>query len=486
MNYFNLGCAATVYWGTSAFTCDYIQVYQRQLTDAEVGYLATTGSIEEPEGIDTTALTTTVTEASLIDGEGYTQSSWDAFIAALTAAKNVLLDPESNTAVMEANTNLTNAMNGLTEYAPPTTPVADVEYTFDGTLESATEGVDAAVLVGKGEGGVVGDVLEDQTAQFSDGSIVLNPTNGYGVQLDVDTSTITNNTFTVSFDVTYQSITANLATLFIGAQDQTSQLWYSIGNGYAPNGVEEANYMIWHNNNGAFGQLNSGVVIETGVKGTITAVFEGTNAVLYLNGEEIHRGTVPAVVGENTNFYLGVNAWDAIADVTIDNFEFYNEALNAAQVDYIVNGTDIVYEETPADITYVTGEELTAVQETVARAIETAENWTGSEDDARYQLLTTLNGMVAEGDVTKITAEQAAALQVALNTTMNSVSVVGDKNGDGVLDVLDVMTLAQYVVGSITEIDDPDVNNDGEVDVLDVMYLAQVVNGSLEYPLDAM
>ena len=486
MNYFNLGCAATVYWGTSAFICDYIQVYQRQLTDAEVGYLATTGSIEEPEGIDTTALTTTVTEASLIDGEGYTQSSWDAFIDALTEAKNVLLDPESNTAVMEANTNLTNAMNGLTEYAPPTTPVADVEYTFDGTLESATEGVDAAVLVGKGEGGVVGDVLEDQTAQFSDGSIVLNPTNGYGVQLDVDTSTITNNTFTVSFDVTYQSITANLATLFIGAQDQSSQLWYSIGNGYAPNGVEEANYMIWHNNNGTFGQLNSGVVIETGVKGTITAVFEGTNAVLYLNGEEIHRGTVPAVVGENTNFYLGVNAWDAIADVTIDNFEFYNEALNAAQVDYIVNGTDIVYEETPADITYVTGEELTAVQETVARAIETAENWTGSEDDARYQLLTTLNGMVAEGDVTKITAEQAAALQVALNTTMNSMSVVGDKNGDGVLDVLDVMTLAQYVVGSITEIDDPDVNNDGEVDVLDVMYLAQVVNGSLEYPLDAM
>lgn len=486
MNYFNLGCAATVYWGTSAFICDYIQVYQRQLTDAEVGYLATTGSIEEPEGIDTTALTTTVTEASLIDGEGYTQSSWDAFIAALTAAKNVLLNPESNSAVMEANTNLTNAINGLTEYAPTETPVADVEYTFDGTLESATEGVGTAVLVGKGNAGMVGDVLEDQTAEFSNGSIVLNPTNGYGVQLDVDTSTITNNTFTVSFDVTYQSITANLATLFIGAQDQTSQLWYSIGNGYAPNGVEEANYMIWHNNNGTFGQLNSGVVIETGVKGTITAVFEGTNAVLYLNGEEIHRGTVPAVVGENTNFYLGVNAWDAIADVTIDNFEFYNEALNADQVDYIVNGTDIVYEETPANITYVTGDELTAVQETVARAIETAENWTGSEDDARYQLLTTLNGMVAEGDVTKITAEQAAALQVALNTTMNSMSVVGDKNGDGVLDVLDVMTLAQYVVGSITEIDDPDVNNDGEVDVLDVMYLAQVVNGSLEYPLDAM
>ena len=485
LNYFNLGAAAPGSWGTSAFTCDYIQVYQRQLTDAEVGYLASTGSIEEPEGIDITALTTTVTQAALIDGEGYTQSSWDAFIAALTAAKNVLLNPESNEAVMEANTNLTNAMNGLTEYAPPATPVADVEYTFDDTLESATEGVGSAVLVGKGEGGKVGDELADQTAQFSDGAIVLNPANGYGVKLDVDTSTITNNTFTVSFDVTYQSITANLATLFIGAQDQTSQLWYSIGNGYAPNGYEEANYMIWHNNNGAYGQLNSGVVIETGVKGTITAVFEGTNAVLYLNGEEIHRGTVPAVVGENTNFYLGVNAWDAIADVTIDNFEFYNEALNAAQVDYIVNDTEIVYDETPANITYVTGDELTAVQDTVARAIETAQNWTGAEDDANYQLLTTLNGMVAEGDVTKITAEQAAALQAALNTTMNAMSVVGDKNGDGVLDVLDVMTLAQYVVGSITEIDDPDVNNDGAVNVLDVMYLAQVVNGSLDYPVDA-
>ncbi len=147
MNYFNLGCAATVYWGTAGFTCDYLQVYQRQLTDAEVGYLATTGSIEEPETVDTTALATNVTKAALIDGEGYTQSSWNTFIAALEAAKDVLLNPTTNVAVLEANNALNSAMEGLTVYAPPATPEADVEYSFNGTLD-ATGDAAAAELTG--------------------------------------------------------------------------------------------------------------------------------------------------------------------------------------------------------------------------------------------------------------------------------------------------------------------------------------------------
>ena len=73
-----------------------------------------------------------------------------------------------------------------------------------------------------------------------------------------------------------------------------------------------------------------------------------------------------------------------------------------------------------------------------------------------YTLLTALNELVAAGDVTKITSEQATALQAALNNVMDSMKVLGDKNGDGVLNVLDVMCMAQYVVGSASNIDDPD------------------------------
>ena len=149
LNYFNLGAAAPGSWGTSAFTCDYIQVYQRQLTDAEVGYLATTGSIEEPETVDKSSLATNITEASLYNGEGYTQSSWDTLISALNAAVTVYENPDATNAdVMNANNALTSAINGLTVYAPPTTPVADVEYTFDGTLDATTGDAAAAELTG--------------------------------------------------------------------------------------------------------------------------------------------------------------------------------------------------------------------------------------------------------------------------------------------------------------------------------------------------
>lgn len=492
MNYFNLGCAATVYWGTAGFTCDYLQVYQRQLTDAEVGYLATTGSIEEPETVDTTALATNVTKAALIDGEGYTQSSWNTFIAALEAAKDVLLNPTTNVAVLEANNALNSAMEGLTVYAPPATPEADVEYSFNGTLD-ATGDAAAAELTGNkvyvGTDTTPAEPVTAEEATFTAGpeegtqAVQLSPSLGYGLKLDIP---VTDSTFTMSFDVSYAALSTNSATMLI-ANDTLDQYWSSIGQGWKTT-IEETP-MIWSRDQAGNQWMdlvssNAGMALDEFA--TVTAVFDNGNGSLYVNGTLVGTGNVPSAYGEGTEVYLGVNAWDAIPSASIANVQFYDEALNAAQVAYVVNGTEIVYDETPAEITYITGDDLTAVQDTVARAVAAEENWTGEQDDARYALLCTLNDMVAAGDVTKITAQQGLALQVALNTTMNSVSVVGDKNGDGVLDVLDVMMLAQYVTGSVTEIDDPDVNNDNVVNVLDVMYLAQVVNGTLTYPLGAM
>ena len=78
------------------------------------------------------------------------------------------------------------------------------------------------------------------------------------------------------------------------------------------------------------------------------------------------------------------------------------------------------------------------------------------------------------------TQQQVDDADQALREAIAAVQPIeGDLNDDGVLDVLDVMTLAQYVVGKPVDITPVDFTGDGEVDVLDVMTLAQMVNGSL-------
>ena len=494
MNYFNLGCAATVYWGTAGFTCDYLQVYQRQLTDAEVGYLATTGSIEEPETVNKSALDTMVTKAAMIDGSIYTQSSWTPFIEALNAATAVIKNEQAtNQDVLTAQNNLNAAMEGLDVYAPISTPEVDVEYTFDGTLDATTGDAAAAELTGNkvyvGTDTTPAAPVTAEKATFAAGpeegtqAVQLSPSLGYGLKLDLP---ITDSTFTVSFDVSYAALSTSSATMLI-ANDTLDQYWSSIGQGWKTT-IEETP-MIWSRDQASdqwMDLVSSNAGMALGEFATITAVFDNGTGYLYVNGTLVGTGSVPNAYGEGTEVYLGVNAWDAIPSASVANVQFYDEALVAQQVAYVVNGTEIVYDETPAEITPITGEELTATQAVVQQAITIAQKWTGDQQDARYTLLTALNELVAAGDVTKITSEQATALQAALNNVMDSMKVLGDKNGDGVLNVLDVMCMAQYVVGSASNIDDPDVNNDGQVNLLDVMYLAQVVNGTLDYPEESV
>lgn len=494
MNYFNLGCAATVYWGTAGFTCDYLQVYQRQLTDAEVGYLATTGSIEEPETVNKSALDTMVTKAAMIDGSIYTQSSWTPFIEALNAATAVIKNEQAtNQDVLTAQNNLNAAMEGLDVYAPISTPEVDVEYTFDGTLDATTGDAAAAELTGNkvyvGTDTTPAEPVTAEKATFAAGpeegtqAVQLSPSLGYGLKLDLP---ITDSTFTVSFDVSYAALSTSSATMLI-ANDTLDQYWSSIGQGWKT--TIEDTPMIWSRDQASdqwMDLVSSNAGMALGEFATITAVFDNGTGYLYVNGTLVGTGSVPTGYGANTEVYLGVNAWDAIPSASVANVQFYDEALVAQQVAYVVNGTEIVYDETPAEITPITGEELTATQAVVQQAITIAQKWTGDQQDARYTLLTALNELVAAGDVTKITSEQATALQAALNNVMDSMKVLGDKNGDGVLNVLDVMCMAQYVVGSASNIDDPDVNNDGQVNLLDVMYLAQVVNGTLDYPEESV
>lgn len=63
-------------------------------------------------------------------------------------------------------------------------------------------------------------------------------------------------------------------------------------------------------------------------------------------------------------------------------------------------------------------------------------------------------------------------------------TVTGDVNGDGIINYLDAMLIAQYYVGDIGEaglnLDAADVNGDGTVNYLDAMMVAQYYVGSID------
>ena len=78
------------------------------------------------------------------------------------------------------------------------------------------------------------------------------------------------------------------------------------------------------------------------------------------------------------------------------------------------------------------------------------------------------------------TQQEVDQARQALEQAMSAEQPIrGDLNQDGAVNVLDVMVLAQYVVGQSVDITPEDYNNDGEIDLLDVMALAQMAIGVL-------
>ena len=63
--------------------------------------------------------------------------------------------------------------------------------------------------------------------------------------------------------------------------------------------------------------------------------------------------------------------------------------------------------------------------------------------------------------------------------TIDSQILVGDVNNDGEVDVLDVLTLVNYIIGKTNNINEQaaDMNGDNEVDVLDVLTLVNTIIG---------
>ena len=52
---------------------------------------------------------------------------------------------------------------------------------------------------------------------------------------------------------------------------------------------------------------------------------------------------------------------------------------------------------------------------------------------------------------------------------------LGDVNGDGSLNILDIVIIANIILGTEEDLPDADVNQDGEVNILDIVTLVSII-----------
>ena len=54
-------------------------------------------------------------------------------------------------------------------------------------------------------------------------------------------------------------------------------------------------------------------------------------------------------------------------------------------------------------------------------------------------------------------------------------TILGDVNDDGALNILDIVIIANIILGSAENVPDADVNQDGQVNILDIVALANMI-----------
>lgn len=335
------------FWDAASCYVDDYAIYNVELTAEQVraNYNATL-----PDVVDYTSLNSAIATAESIQVDSYTAQSYEALQTAIAAAEAKVDNCETQAEVVEAVNALNAAIDALIIKNGGIEANLISAYEFNGSLVNSVEGAGAAELTGA----LVQNPVSAASATYTaDGQAVkFSNDYQYGLKLSVDNSKITNNTFTVSFNVSYSAVYANRAGMFIATDDQatsSSQLWYSIGNGYSGSGNTsdpDPYYMVWYND-GGYGQVVSDTLMTTDQYTTVTVVFNGDEATLYLNGVEAATGAVPKVMGSETNIYLGANAWDANPEMSVNNAYVYNRALSD-------NDVEMLYAKNVADTLEVT------------------------------------------------------------------------------------------------------------------------------------
>ena len=227
--------------------------------------------------------------------------------------------------------------------------------------------------------------------------------------------------------------------------------------------------MTWSFDHGTYyDNYNNTAQMQQGVWTHITVTAKDGQATIYVNGNAICSGGIAQVASQVDNLFLGVNYWDTPIQGAMDELYLYGKAMSADEVRALYEGNAPAAPEVDKN----------QLLETMLQASRL-----DSAQLSQTQLEALTDAMAAATTVyenSQATQQEVDQARQALEQAMSAEQPIrGDLNQDGAVNVLDVMVLAQYVVGQSVDITPEDYNNDGEIDLLDVMALAQMAIGVL-------
>ncbi len=440
------------------------------ISSLTIASLTGTGSVTAVPGVSTAETDTSRLESKLAQYAErqayevvYTADSWAAVEEAAQAAQAMLDNADATQSeINKAAADLSDALDLLTEVSVPVTEEDLVAYySFDGTLENSVDGSVAEVVGAYAN--TTGGTASYTSGATADSGSAYQLTGSNGLKLD---NPLTGEEYTVSFWLKDDNAPAYTGAVFFCDDSSQNSRWVSI----TPSGwLGHLGPMVWSYDGGTYyDNYNDTAQMEQGVWTHITVTAENGQATVYVNGSAICSGSVAQVVSLVDNIFIGVNYWDTAIQGAIDELYIYNKAMSASEVAALYQGSaPTTPEVNKSDL-------LEAMLE--ASRLDSS----SMTEEQQASLLSAMETASAVYQNDSATQEQVdAAAQALLVAIAGVVPVEGDLNGDGVLNVLDVMALAQYVIGSRTDITPEDYTGDGVINVLDVMVLAQMVNGSL-------
>lgn len=198
------------------------------------------------------------------------------------------------------------------------------EYSFDGTIGS-----------GKTVGSKTTAAPKSKTPTYVEGvnggkAIAITGAGSDGVVLDTVPK---DNTYTISYWMKANTTSTFSPAIFIGAADQTTEAWVSIGQGWQSSW--DTAPMVWSKANGSYYDVVPTTGIQTGKWYHVTLSVDNGTGTIYIDGKQTATGTVAAVIGKDTKIFLGVNAWDTPFNGAIDELKIYDRALSPAEIQAI-------------------------------------------------------------------------------------------------------------------------------------------------------
>ncbi|MDY5577888.1 MAG: LamG-like jellyroll fold domain-containing protein, partial [Lachnospiraceae bacterium] len=160
--------------------------------------------------------------------------------------------------------------------------------------------------------------------------------------------TITGDTYTVSFKVNYNAVTACTATVGLFASTEAPANWISLGYGWNASVIPG----IWSRTDvpDKWTDIFSDTELEKGKEYTFTYAVDNLAATVYVDGAKVAEGTVQSVSG--ANIYVGVNAWDTPANCTIDDLVIVNGVATSDVSNYTIGDGETTEDDTTVYVQY--------------------------------------------------------------------------------------------------------------------------------------